>query len=85
MDIENKVLQDIIDMLDEQEGEKLKKHPKLMALQVEVGKKPEMAEGEGEEEDPEHEASESPEELSQEGEMSPEMIKKVLEMYEKMK
>ena len=69
MKLEQKVLEGIIEMLDEQEGEKLKKHPKLMAMEVEIEKKPEMKE-------------EMPEESEDESEMelSPELIQKLLEM-----
>ena len=67
MKLEQKVLEGIIEMLDEQEGEKLKKHPKLMAMEVEVEKKPEM-------EMPEMEEDES------EMELTPELIQKLLEM-----
>jgi hypothetical protein len=68
MKLEQKVLEGIIEMLDEQEGEKLKKHPKLMAMEVEVEKKPEMEMPEVEEED------------DSEMELSPELIQKLLEM-----
>lgn len=71
MELEKKVLEGIIEMLDEQEGEKLKKHPKLMAMEIEVGKKPEempMAEKEVEKED------------ESEIDLSPEMIQKLMEM-----
>lgn len=72
MDIEKKVIEDIIAMLDEQEGEKLKKHPKLMAMEVEVKKEPMM----GKPEMPEESEDESESEL----ELSPEILKKLLEM-----
>ena len=70
MDLEKKVLEGIIEMLDEQEGEKLKKHPKLMAMQLEVEKKPEMPEMK----------EESQESEDEEMELSPELIQKLLEM-----
>lgn len=66
MKLESKILDEIIAMLDEQEGEKLKKHPKLMAMEVEVEKKPMV-----EEED---------DEMEDEKELTPEMIQKLLEM-----
>jgi hypothetical protein len=67
MDLEKKVLEGLIEMLEEQEGEKLKKHPKVMAMQMEVEKKPVMPEVEEESED-------------EEMELSPELIQKLLEM-----
>jgi hypothetical protein len=70
MELEKKVLEGIIEMLDEQEGEKLKKHPKLMAMQVEVEKKPKL------EEMPELEEKEDESEM----ELTPELIQKLLEM-----
>lgn len=73
MKLESKVLDEIIAMLDEQEGEKLKKHPKLMAMQVEIEKKPK-------DESMEMEKPEMEEEDEAEAELSPEMIQKLLEM-----
>lgn len=69
MELEKKVIDEIIAMLDEQEGEKLKKHPKLMAMQVEVEKKPEM------------ETPKMGEEVESEDEMeiTPELLQKLLE------
>lgn len=72
MQLEQKVIDEIIAMLDEQEGEKLKKHPKLMAMQVEVEKKPEMEMMEK----PEMEEVEKEEEM----EITPELLQKLLEM-----
>jgi hypothetical protein len=68
MELEKKVLEGLIQMLDEQEGEKLKKHPKLMAMEVEIEKKPKMEEPEMESED------------DSEMELTPELIQKLLEM-----
>lgn len=80
MELEKKVLAGLMQFLDEQEGESLKKHPKFAAVKVE---KLEPEEGSKEEED-----AESPEkeksELS-EDDMTPEMIQKILEMYEQSK
>lgn len=74
MDLKSKVLDEIIAMLDEEEGSKLKKHPKLMAMQLEVEKqpKPEIKE----EALPESES----EDVEEEEELSPEIMKKLLEM-----
>ena len=70
MDLEKKVIEDIIAMLDEQEGEKLKKHPKLMSMEVEVEKKPEMEKPEMEDE------SEDESEM----ELSPEMLAELMKL-----
>jgi hypothetical protein len=70
MKLEQKVLDGIIQMLEEQEGEKLKKHPKLMAMEVEIEKKPKMEMPEEEEE----------KEDESEMELTPELIQKLLEM-----
>lgn len=72
MDLKSKVLDEIISLMDEKEGEGLKKKsPKFMAMSVEV-KKPEIK--------PEikKEAEESEEEM----ELTPEMIKKLIEQLE---
>jgi hypothetical protein len=71
MELEKKVLEGLIQMLDEQEGEKLKKHPKLMAMEVEIEKKPKMEEME----EPEMESEDD-----SEMELTPELIQKLLEM-----
>lgn len=71
MDIEKKVLEDIIAMLDEQEGEKLKKHPKLMAMEVEVKKEPMVGEKPEMEEESEDES---------EMELSPEMLAELMKL-----
>lgn len=72
MELEKKVIDEIIAMLDEQEGEKLKKHPKVMAMQLEVEKKPEL----------EMEAPKMGEEIESEDEeeISPELLQKLLEL-----
>lgn len=76
MELEKKILEDIINMLDEQEGEKLKKHPKLMAMEVEM-KKPNASD----EEEAKQEGESLDEEKSEdEMELTPEMIQKLLEM-----
>lgn len=69
MKLESKIIDEIIEMLEGEEGEKLKKHPKLMAMQVEVEKKPMVKEEK--EVEMEDEAEE---------ELTPEMIQKLLEM-----
>lgn len=37
-EIKAKVIQDIIDLMDQEEGNKLKKHPKLMAAKITIAK-----------------------------------------------
>lgn len=72
LETKKKVLSEIMELMDEKEGENLKmKSPKFMAAKVEIEKpeeeKPiEMMSGEAEED---------------KEEMSPEMIQKLLEMY----
>jgi hypothetical protein len=76
LEMKKKVAQEIMALMDEKDGEMLKKHPKLMTASVEVEKDPVKSFGEDE-------ASESPEMEAKEGgeeEISPEMIKKLLEM-----
>ena len=70
MELEKKVLKGIMEFLDGQEGESLKKHPKLMAMKVE------KVEPALEVEKPEVESEED---------LSPEMVQKILEMYNKSK
>lgn len=76
MSVKKKVLEEIMGLMDEKEGDRLKSHPKLMAAKIEVAK-PEL------EKSP-HDASED-EEIEDQEEMNPEMIQKILEMYEDMK
>lgn len=70
LDMKKKVAQEIMALMDEKDGERLKSHPKLMAAKIEV-EKPEGEMGL----EPESEGLESSEE-----ELSPEMIEKLLEM-----
>lgn len=79
MDLEKKVIKGIMEFLDGQEGEKLKKHPKLMALNVEKVE-PEALEAESSEPVDE----EKSEDLTAD-DLTPEMIKKLLAMHENMK
>lgn len=76
MELEKKVIDEIIAMLDEQEGEKLKKHPKLMAMEVEIEKKPKMDMMENPEMESEDESDDSESEM----EITPEILQKLLEM-----
>lgn len=70
MELEKKALAGIIQFLDEQEGETLKRHPKVKKAEK-VEEKEEVLESKSEE--------------MSEDDMSPEMIKKILEMYEENK
>lgn len=71
MKLESKILDEIISMLEDQEGEQLKKHPKLMAMEVEVDKKPQV-------EVDDEIGKEKEDEMD--GELSPEILQKLLEM-----
>lgn len=76
LETKKKVLEEIMSLMDEKEGDSLKmKSPKFMAAKVEI-KKPDM------EIDPEEEMELGSED---EEEMSPEMIEKLVKMYAAMK
>lgn len=89
MEIKKKVLDEIMELMDEKEGDKLKMHPKLMAAKIEVVKpkdsESEMIKekrmGDISEMEPNHEASETQDEESAEEEISPEMIELLLKKY----
>lgn len=76
LEMKKKVLQEMMDMMSEKDGDKLKQHPKMMSLKVE--EKP--LEG-----SPDEEKSESPSEEASEDDLSPEAIQKLLELYKNMK
>ena len=88
-DLKSKVLQEIMDLMDEKEGDALKSHPKLMAAKIEVAKPEDSAEalkekllGDKGEDESGHEMVESPEmEQKEDGELSPEDLKKLLEHF----
>jgi len=67
MELKNKVLSEIMSLMDEREGEDLKKHPKLMAAKAEK---------------PESEVLEAPESEESEDEVSPEMLQKLLDHFQ---
>jgi hypothetical protein len=73
LETKQKVLKEIIDLMDSRDGDKLKSHPKLMAAKVEIAK-PEDSKKE--------ESKESPLEESSEEEVTPEMLKKLLDHFE---
>lgn len=69
MMMKSKILKEIMNVMDNEEGNKLKNHPKLLAAKVTVSKPMEKSEEvpsiEGEsEESPEMESSEGPESIS---------------------
>ena len=71
MEIKKKVLQEMMDLMDEKEGDKLKSHPKMMALNIESSKSHKMPDGsmmddDEMSEDPSEEKLESPDEEKQE-------------------
>ena len=79
MDLKKKTLQEIIDLMDQKDGDRLKAHPKLSAAVMMPEKKDSIEVVEG---SPEEESKESPLEEKDEDadEVSPEMIQKLLEM-----
>ena len=91
MDLKKKVLSEIMDLMDAREGDRLKKHPKLMKAEIEVvGAKPKedmMEEGEDDmkvEKNPKLDAKED----VAEGEMDdidPEMLQKLKKKMKEMK
>lgn len=81
LELKKKVLQEMMDLMDEKDGESLKSHPKMMALKVEA--KPEVEEKES------HLMADGSKmldgEMSEDDEeLSPEMVQKILEMYKQM-
>lgn len=86
LEMKQNVLKEIMSLMDEREGESLKKHPKLIAAKIEVAKPEGSGEalkeklmGEKSEDAPE----ESPEmEKKEDGEISAEDIKKLLEHFQ---
>ena len=80
LEMKKKVAQEIMDLMDQKDGERLKsKSPKFMAATIEVEKKPKLEEEE-KAESPMMEKSEDKAHEMGEGEMTPEMIQKLLEM-----
>lgn len=86
LEMKKKVAQEIIALMDEKEGERLKKHPKLAAAAAPKvdpveGEEEEMKLGEGAESADEPSLEVDPELASKdEEELSPELIQKLLEM-----
>lgn len=71
LEMKEKILDEIAALMDEREGEDLKKHPKLMAAKVEV-------------EEPEVEEMPA-EEKPKEEEISPEMIQALMDHFKDLK
>lgn len=82
IELKQKVINEIMGLMDEAEGNKLKKHPKLQPKAPADPVAEEANEVDEFEEGPE-DVEES--ETSEDGEMSPEMVEKILEMYEDIK
>ncbi len=84
LETKQKVLEEIMSLMDDKEGEKLKSHPKLMAAKVEIGKPKELEGSEDEEalESPDEEAHEMSlgDKPKDEDDIDPEMMKKLIEM-----
>lgn len=74
LELKKKVLQEMMDLMDQKDGENLKGHPKMMALKVEA--KPEVGSPDDEVLD-----SQKVEDSEDEDDLSPEMVQKILEMY----
>lgn len=81
LDVKKKILDEIMGLMDEKDGDRLKNHPKLIAAKLEIGK----PKDEELLEDPKAEILESPLEEKKEDELDPESIQKLLEMYKGMK
>ena len=85
LEMKKKVAQEIMDLMDQKDGERLKKHPKIVAASIEIDKKKPldemMSKGEESEEGSEEIKSFGQEKSKEdEEEISPEMISKLLEM-----
>lgn len=81
LEMKQKVAKEIMDLMDQMEGDRLKKHPKVMGASIEIEKKEPMMASDPEEiaESPEAKAVEDSED-GEEMELSPEMIEKILAM-----
>lgn len=84
MSVNSKVLNEIIKLMDEKEGDKLKMHPKLVAMKVTttkplLGSKEDKKEDKMEMESPEIEGMEE-KAGSDLDELSPEMLAKIMKM-----
>lgn len=77
LETKQKILDEIMSMMDEKDGERLKSHPKLAAASM-PEEKPGLELGEDE-------SSENPEMEKKEGDLDPETVQKILEMYKDLK
>lgn len=86
VEMKKKILSEIMDLMDEKEGDILKSHPKVMAAKVEI-EKPEKKDALDmmKSKMPEENEMSDDSDIESEEDMSPEMIKKMLEMYKDMK
>lgn len=80
LEIKEKVLQEIMDLMEEREGEALKKHPKLVASKVEV-EKPVDEEASEEMEVSADMMAKKEDPMSEESEISAEDLQKLLEHF----
>lgn len=79
LEMKQNILKEIMDLMDQKEGEKLKSHPKFMAAKVEV-EKPAVEEAE-----PKEESVEVGEKSMSESEVSPEQLQMLLEQLKDLK
>lgn len=78
MDLKKKVLSEIMDLMDAREGDRLKKHPKLMKAEIEVV-------NEEKKEDDEMMPEMMDEEKEAEMDIDPEMLQMLIEKMKEMK
>ncbi len=80
LDMKKKVIQEVIDLMEAKQGDKLKSHPKLMASKIEVAKgEPDEVEMSEEKPEIELEMGGPEKDGESEEELSPEMLQKLLE------
>lgn len=80
LDLKKKVLSEIMDLMDAREGDRLKKHPKLMKAEIEV-----VNEEKKEDDEMMDEKEEISEENEVEAELDPEMLQMLIEKMKEMK
>lgn len=84
MDLKKKVLSEIMDLMDAREGDRLKKHPKLMKAEIEVVNE-EKKEDDEMMDEKEEGMEEMPEEKEAEMDIDPEMLQMLIEKMKEMK
>jgi len=82
LEMKKKVAQEIMDLMDQKDGDRLKNHPKFMAASIEVEKPKEMC-AECEKSPCECEKSQMEEPKEEGEEISPEILQKLMEMLDK--